>query len=188
LYCFINQFFNQNIRDTLKRWLQIETFITFSKVKFFTVRFEDEEVSETDKFFNTFANNALHIEELNKMVAFIENLGENLGADQDFFRHERLAQALPPDRKSMHRYHLLEFLKTDRYDFRLYCLRLSNSVVILFNGGLKTANNPENCPNVAPHFRNAQIFCRQIEEKLKDRNFLIVDKNLISSDELAFEY
>jgi hypothetical protein len=52
LYCFINQFSNQNIRNTLKRWLQIETFVTFSKVKFFTVRFEDEETSETDKFFN----------------------------------------------------------------------------------------------------------------------------------------
>jgi hypothetical protein len=172
----------------LKRWLQIEPFVTFSKVKFFTVRFEDEAVSETDKFFNQFSSNHLHSNELDKLIAFIENLGENLGADQDFFRHERLAQALPPERRSMRRYNLLEFLETERYDFRLYCLRLSNSVVILFNGGLKTNNNPENCPNVAPHFRNAQIFCKRIEEKLKDRNFVIVLKNLVSDDELAFAY
>ena len=172
----------------MKRWLQIETFVTFSKVKFFTVRFEDEDMSETDKFFNSFVDNHLYKTELNKLIAFIEYLGENLGADQDFFRHERLAQALPPERRSMHRYRLLEFIETDHYDFRLYCLRLSNSVVILFNGGLKTANNPENCPNVAPHFRNAQIFCKRIEEKLKDRDFLIMPKDLVSDDELAFEY
>lgn len=176
----------------MENWIHIEEFFTFRKVTFYTVRFEKdlekEEMSETDKFFNKFENDTHLTRELDKMIAFLKNLGENFGADKDFFRHERRADALPPDQKIMKKYKLLDFLESDEYKLRLYCMRLSDNVVILFNGGLKTDNDPEKCNNVSSHFKNAQIFAKKINEKLNDKDFLLSKGRISSNDELAFKY
>jgi hypothetical protein len=176
----------------LEKWLHIEEFITFPKVTFYTVRFEKDmqkdEMSETEKFLNQFADNPAYRHELNQMLGFLRDLGEVDSAQEWWFRHERNAQALPPDKKNRKRHKAFDFLPDNEYKLRLYCLRLSDSVVILFNGGLKTHNDPEKCPNVAPHFRNAQTFAKKINKQLNDRNFLLSIKNLRSDAELAFEY
>lgn len=185
---------NQNIRETLEKWLHIEEFITFRKVTFYTVRFERDlemdDMSETDKFFHKFENDLDNTHELDKMTAFLEELGENFGANKALFRHERRADALPPNKSIMKEYELLDFLETDKYRLRLYCLRLSDSVVILFNGGLKTHNDPEKCDNVSSHFKDAQIFAKKISEKLNDKDFRLSKGSLRSNNngELAFKY
>jgi hypothetical protein len=176
----------------LEKWLHIEEFITFSKVTFYTLRFESnlkkDEMSETEKFLNQFVDDPVYKHELDRMLVFLRDLGEVDSAREWYFRHERNAQALPPDKKNRKRHKSFDLLPDNEYKLRLYCLRLSDSVVILFNGGLKTHNDPEKCPNVAPHFRNAQIFAKKINEKLKDKDFILSKKNLRSYDELAFEY
>jgi hypothetical protein len=43
---------------------------------------------------------------------------------------------------------------------------ISKSVVILYNGGVKTKNNPLDCPNVAPHFSFAAQVTREIDKLL----------------------
>lgn len=189
VYKFLN---NQNIHETLEKWLHIEEFITFHKVTFYTVRFEmdmkmDDE-SETDKFFHKFENDTALTHELDKMITFLKKIGENFGANKALFRHERRADALPPQRKMMAKYGLLDFLETDEYKLRLYCLRLSDSVVILFNGGLKTNDDPEKCHNVSRHFKDAQIFSKKINEKLNDKDFHLSKGSLTSNDELAFKF
>ena len=149
----------------MEKWLHIEEFITFRKVTFYTVRFEKDlemdEMSEADKFFHKFENNIDNRDELNKMIALLEDLGENIGANKALFRHERRADALPPNKRIVKKYQLFDFLQTEEYKLRLYCLRLSDSVVILFNGGMKTQDDPEKCPNVRTHFNNAQIFAKK---------------------------
>jgi hypothetical protein len=176
----------------LEKWLHIEEFITFSKVTFYTVRFErdlkKDEMSETDKFLNQFMDDPVYKHELNKILEFLRDLGEVDSAREWWFRHERNAQALPPNKRNRKRHKSFDSFPSNEYKLRLYCLRLSDSVVILFNGGLKTHYDPEKCPNVAPHFRNAQTFAKKINQKLKDKDFLLSGRNLRSDGELAFEY
>jgi hypothetical protein len=176
----------------LEKWLHIEEFITFSKVTFYTVRFERDsemdKMSETDKFFHKFEIKSGNTLELNKMSMFLKKIGEKFGAKKDLFRHERSADALPSKNKMLTQYGLIDFFETDEFKQRLYCLRLSDSVVILFNGGFKTNDDPEKCDNVRPHFRDAQIFAKKINEKLNNKDFSLSEGCLTSNDELAFRY
>ena len=122
----------------MKRWCLIEEFATFQKVKFYTIRFEDENMSETDKFFSAFDADANMRRDLDMLVSFLQQMGEIFGARSEFFRHEGEADGLPPKSRIAKQYGLLEFVE---YDFRLYCMRISDNIVILFNGSLKTTES-----------------------------------------------
>ena len=168
----------------MRRWCLIEEFATFEKVKFYTVRFEDEDLSETDKFFSAFEADSNKQKELNHLLTFLKLLGDKFGANSDFFRHEGLVDGLPPKEKIAKRFGLVEFIE---YDFRLYCMRLSDNIVILFNGVIKTTNKNQDDPQLMSTFRMATTFGRRINEKINDKEFTWQGRNLIA-DELAFEY
>lgn len=38
---------------------------------------------------------------------------------------------------------------------RIYCHWVNERIIILFNGGIKTNNDPTQCKNVSDHFYNA---------------------------------
>lgn len=54
-------------------------------------------------------------------------------------------------------------------DLRLYCLRVKDSVVVLFNGGIKTRKNAKDCPNVGPHIRQANRITQKINQLFVDK-------------------
>jgi hypothetical protein len=168
----------------MNRWCVIEQFATFEKVRFYTVRFEDEEISETDKFFSTFGNDANMREDLDILLGFLRRMGTVFGAKIGFFRHEGEAEALPPKAKVVRQYGLVTFVE---FDFRLYCMRLSDNVVILFNGGIKTTYTNQEDPQLMSVFRMAKTFSRRINEKIIDKSFRLSGKEIIA-DELDFEY
>ena len=102
-------------------------------------------------------------EKLYHILAWIEKLGNKVGAQKFYFRNEAEtsdASALPPsgiDREPTY----VEFNEdTGRErnkpnDLRLYCLRANDSVVFLFNGDIKTTLKAQDCPNVRSHFKLA---------------------------------
>jgi len=49
-------------------------------------------------------------------------------------------------------------------NLRLHYCRLSESVVFLFDGDIKTADAAPDCPNVWPHFRMANKLVQVIDE------------------------
>src|SRR5690606_33471069 len=53
---------------------------------------------------------------------------------------------------------------------RLYCYRLSERVVFLFDGDVKTADAAQDCPQVRPHFRMANQLARAINEAFKQQD------------------
>ena len=66
-------------------------------------------------------------------------------------------------------------------------MRLSDNIVILFNGVIKTTNKNQDDPQLMSTFRMATTFGRRINEKINDKEFTWQGRNLIA-DELAFEY
>lgn len=133
----------------------IVEFERYSNVTYYSVQFEDSDRTETDKFFDNLIGLDRYREQVDELVWWIEEIGER-GAEYDLFRDEQLAFALPP--KS-------QFLREgDRIDVRLYFHFVSSNVIILFNGGVKTARSVQQCPNVRPHFMNAQIYIRKLQE------------------------
>ena len=138
----------------------IATIVEFQrlrKVCFYTIKFEDSNLSEAEKFFEKVENEQEYEESVNNLVDWIIEIGNIRGARFDLFRDERLASALPPPRNKLNRNNFVK-------DIRLYCFWISPSIVVLFNGGIKTEINPAKCPNVSMHFHNSNTWVKQLQE------------------------
>lgn len=146
-----------NIFVHIERILQFQ----FKKVKYYSVHFENNEVNEFYDFLNRMEDDETLSNDLSNLLVWIEEIGEKYGAQKHFFRDESWiadVQALPPSRKQM----LLKEIEVN--DLRLYCLVLNEHVVFLFNGGIKTTNKAQNCPNVGAYFKQANHLALKIDQ------------------------
>lgn len=131
---------------------------------FYTVRWQDTDETETDKFFQKFENNKELERPLTELAAFLNQVIANEhGALDDFFRFENAAQAIPPSGK----YNVGELhLNFNKFPLRLYCLKLTNQIVILFNGNEKTTQTAQG-GNTSMAFHEANQFASKIIEAIK---------------------
>lgn len=146
---------------------------------FYTVRWEGEELSETDKFFEKYENDSILRRPLQELASFISRkIGDEVGAVEEFFRFENTAHALPPSRK----YEVENiFINFSNFPLRLYCLRISETLVVLFNGGEKTAHSAQ-AGKTSMAFHEANIFAKRILEALTRGDIYITD------DQRGFRY
>lgn len=158
-----------------------------AKCSFYTVKRLDEDISETEKFFRKYTQD----EDFKSYVFEIANLinqiiGEKYGARDEFFREERQAQALPPRNKI--KKGITEISIYPDSPLRLYCLKLSNACVILFNGGEKTSQKAQD-GKTSMSFYEANIYTSKILENLNKTIKLSDDKRLIvdyhNSDDIS---
>ena len=107
-------------------------------------------------------------------VTYFTVKGEDskLSETDDFLLRNCLA--LPPKRQHL----------DTPIDLRLYCHWISHRIVLLYNGGIKTAANAQDCPNVSRHFYNAQSWTRQ----LNDIGVEIVGQDIANIEELYIKY
>lgn len=160
-------------------------------VTYYTVRLEaaddaEERPSETDDFFERFGtDDSEHGEAFEQLFDLLEAIGAR-GAYERFFRFEERAWALPGKRSSVG--FLLENEGEQPSNLRLYCILLSDSVVVLCNGGVKTARTPQECPNVAGHFRLANTVAKHLEEMRRHGYFELREGYIESwGEELSFQ-
>lgn len=136
---------------------------------FYTVTKDGHELSETEKFFMKFRQGEFKrsVQELAKFMEIV--IGEVHGAREHFFRHENDAKALPPSGQ-----YAVGEMNLDYSDFplRLYCLRISDQLVVLFHGGRKTSENAQE-GDTGPAFRDANTFARKIVRTMIDRELRI---------------
>lgn len=139
--------------------LPIES-LQFYKVKYYSVKFEDNDVTEFEDFLNRMEDLPEIEDDLNNLLVWIEEIGQNYGAQRKFFRDEGYGgdvSALPPKHKEM------QLKEIEVKNLRLYCLRANDHVVIFFNGGMKTEQKAQDCPNVGPYFKQANQLARKID-------------------------
>lgn len=137
---------------------------------FYTVRWEDAKLSETDKFFVKYEKNSTFQRPVQELAKFIsKTIGDEMGALDDFFRFENTAQALPPSGS-----HKVEdvYINFGNFPLRLYCLRISETLVVLFNGGEKTADTAQG-GETSMAFQEANIFAKRILDALITKNIYI---------------
>lgn len=137
--------------------------LRYRKVRFYTVHVENSSLPEFNDFVRRMTVKCPH--KLGELLKFIEEVGENYGAEERLFRHERNSHALPP--------HYVDLGDDDdeegsRYGLRLYCCRFTPEIVFLYNGDLKTAQYPDLCPNVAKYFKFALRATKAIDEAMRD--------------------
>lgn len=145
------------------------------KVTFYTVRWSGSSDSETDKFFlkyeKTHKNEVL---ELNSLI--LDAIGTDHGALDEFFnRVENRVTGLPPQGKIS----IGEFkVHFQQFPLRLYALRINNreDIVVLFNGGIKSAETNQESQDLNLKFIEANAFGKRIEEALNE-GLIVIDEH-----------
>lgn len=103
----------------------IELLEEHEKVNLYSIRLENEEITEAEKFFRTFEQEKAYARDLETILYFIDKIAEN-GALERYFR---ISESKMRDGVCA--------IPIETSKLRLYCLRLSDNVLIIGNGGIK---------------------------------------------------
>jgi hypothetical protein len=163
------------------QWASIEEIYTYRKVKYYTARLEGEPHSEMEKFILRFEIDVDFQNDFENIVTLLGTLGNVKGAKSRYFRDESAAQALPPEIREALRENWVQFIDAN---LRLFCLRMSDEIVILLNGGIKSSQKTNDSPDLAGKFRFAQQVSKAIDLKIKHRELQVVGKQLIGDFEI----
>lgn len=159
----------------MNKFVTIEEASSFKKVTYYTVRFEDERYNEFEKFIiNNGSDQKIH-NEYNDLMSLIKRLGNSIGAKERYFsRNEKKAEALPPDWTKLSHGERMLHVKY-QHNLRLYCMRINDELVFLFNGGVKTPGNitAQECNVVRKYFNMANQLAKAVEEAIKEKEIIL---------------
>lgn len=148
------------------------------KCTFYTVRWEDAENSETDKFFNKYNEIPELKSATQKLLSFVlDSIGDDFGAtDALFNRFENEVIGLPNHGKVT--VGGIVFLYPN-FPLRLYALRIQgrSDLVVLFNGGAKSARTNQGSRDLHLKWIEACQFAKRIEEALRSKEIRIDSNN-----------
>ena len=148
----------------------IEPFITFRLVNFYSIRLDEDSLSEADKFFQRFRQDATYHRDLMAISVFLKEMGTRRHAKDRLFRFEKDAHALPA--------------KWIQNKLRLYCIRLSDEIVILGNGGIKTTRTAQDSEDLSMKFHTINRLARLINTQMRERALWADGKYLFGDLEL----
>lgn len=140
--------------------LIIEKYKEYPNVQLYTIRLSSKEFNETDDFILRFKDNKEYIEDFQKIITYINKIGEN-GVLERYFRPENNAQAIPVGVNKL----------------RFYCYRINDNILILGNGGVKTSQTVQDSMDCYPHFVLVNKVAKIMEKAIKRRQVSIENKN-----------
>jgi hypothetical protein len=134
----------------------------------YTIQFLTEDKGEYLRFYNKFKDDATYNDDLARIAKFVESIAD-LGALERFFR---------PEGKMSDRVCALPVVKSN---LRLYCLRLSNSILILGNGGIKKSRTYNEDDELRDYVVTLQNFDKLIKQGVKEGT-IIISENQIDTE------
>ena len=155
--------------------VKIQSVMQTEKAGVFSICFEGESYSEFEKFIIKYQNNATLSRDLQVILVAVRRMVENSGFLERYFRPEGKMKdsvcALPIQSNKL----------------RLYCLRLSDSVLIAGNGGVKdTRSYNENC-ELSGYVITLQKLDELIKLSIKKGDITIEETTIEGTDNLSFE-
>lgn len=148
----------------------MELFEETDLVNFYTIRFEGNEYTEFENFLKTHREEKFE-KDLARIVVWIDKIGES-GALERYFRPEGKISdgvgAIP-----------IEVSK-----LRLYCIRISDKILILGNGGHKTKKRY----NEDPHLYNCVNILSELDRfiRFRQRKSVIIIEDKTIKGNLSF--
>ena len=149
----------------------IKTIEQSGKVGLYSICFDGNDLTEYEKFVQKFINDATLNEDFRKIFRAINRIVAN-GALERYFRPEgRMKDNLAA-------------LSIDSKVLRLYCLRISDQILIVGTGGAKTTRTYEESEELSGYVMDLQKFDALLEQELKSGNIKI-EQNVITGIESA---
>ncbi len=131
----------------------------------YTIQFSAESESEYERFYSRFIKDAELNNDLLRIIQLVDRIAEQ-GALERFFRPEGKMKdsvvALPVLRSKL----------------RLYCLRLSDRILILGNGGTKNSRTYQEDDSLRGYVLTLQKFEELLKEGQRDGSVMITSKTI----------
>ena len=135
----------------------------------YTIQFITEDKGEYLRFYNRFKDDATYHADLARIAKFVESIAD-LGALERFFR---------PEGKMNDRVCALPVVKSS---LRLYCLRLSDSILILGNGGIKKTRTYDEDDELRGFVVTLQNFDKLIRQGVKEGTITISENEIVTDN------
>lgn len=133
----------------------------------YSIQFLSQDESEFERFIAKFRDESIYNEDFERLLNIIGRIAD-LGAFERFFR---------PEGKMNDRVCALPVLQSR---LRLYCLRLSDKILILGNGGVKSTRTYNEDNTLKGYVITLQNFDRLISEGVKNGSILVME-NIIET-------
>ena len=156
------------------RKAKIGSILQTDKVGLFSIIFEGNSLNEFELFKERFKDDAKYQDDLNKVLSVINRVLQN-GAPERYFRFEGTKKddvwAIPPYKNRL----------------RLYCLRMTDSVLIVGNGGVKDTRTYEENEELNGYVITLQKLDELIKKGMKDGSIVIEQTKIIMDNDKTFE-
>lgn len=141
----------------------------------FTICFEEEDATEFQKFIEKFKEDAIRKEELSVILTAINRMLTASGFLERYFR--------PEGKISDH----VVALPIERTKMRLYCLRMSDRVLIVGNGGVKTTKTYEEDESLNGYVITLQKLDNLLNHAIKRGKVSIEETTISGIDKMNFD-
>lgn len=151
--------------------ISLKTIEQNDNVGMFSIYFDGNEESEFEKFLNEFKDNATYNKDFNVILLALSKIIDK-GALERFFRNEGKMNDS------------VKALAIDSRKLRLYCLRISDQILILGNGGVKTTRTYQENEQLSGYVMDLQTFDKVLI-KAQKAGKVTIEKNMITDIQSA---
>lgn len=131
----------------------------------YSIQFLLEDESEFERFYTKFKEESVYNEDFERLLNIIGRIAD-FGAFERFFR---------PEGKISDRVCAVPVVKSR---LRLYCLRLSDKILILGNGGVKKTRTYNEDDTLKGYVINLQNFDKLMTEGIKNGSILVTENTI----------
>ena len=154
---------------TTKQHYSIELVEENENVNFYSIHLDSKELTELEDFFEKFPTGCDYDDEIDVIIAWMNRIADT-GALERYFRPEGRygdgVGVIPIDVGKK---------------VRLYCLRLSDKILVFGNGGIKDTPTWQESESLAPYVKLLVDTSRFISSRIKDGSLVLVDKEIIGN-------
>jgi hypothetical protein len=158
----------------VKKKTTVELLSESEKASLYSISFEMDGTTEFEKFVAEFEMNATYNRDYQRIIAALQAI-LRIGALERFFRPEG----------DMH--DNVTALPIESGKLRLYCLRLSDQIVILGNGGVKNTRTYEEDPKLYGYVLDLQKFEKILNDNIAKGYVRIEEKELSGIEDITDE-
>ena len=158
----------------MKKKTTIDLITKSEKASLYSISFEKDGTTEFEKFVFEFEINATYNADYQRIIAALQVILEK-GALERFFR---------PEGKMEDNVHAIPI---SGGKLRLYCLRLSEQILILGNGGVKTTRTYQEDSTLYGYVLDLQRFEKIINKKIEEGSVSVEERELHGIDNITFE-
>ena len=158
----------------MKKKTTLDKISESQKTTLYSISFEKDGTTEFEKFVAEFEMNAKYNCDYQRIIAALQVILDK-GALERFFR---------PEGRMNDNVHAIPI---EGSKLRLYCLRISEQIVILGNGGVKNTKSYQEDPKLYGYVLDLQRFEKILKENI-DKGYIHVDeKELHGTEQITFE-